>query len=54
MSHGLGTRAYREYCWFALVLMAFLICFADRLSSSEESSNQSAAIAATQANVPNR
>jgi hypothetical protein len=52
MNEALGERVHREFCWFALVLLALLIaCTADRLvpgtsaSSTEAGDKASAATA---------
>jgi uncharacterized membrane protein len=46
MNEGLGKRLYREYCWFAVILLALLLCFANRAPSTSEAGNRSAAPAA--------
>jgi hypothetical protein len=40
MNEALGERVYREYRWFALILIALLISFGDRLPSAARTPGQ--------------
>jgi hypothetical protein len=40
MTNPLGERIYREYRWFALILLALLIGFANRIVSTQLSTPQ--------------
>ena len=40
MTDTLGKRVYRDYCWFALVLLALLMAYADRLLPSTEAGDK--------------
>ena len=39
MKEGLGRRVYREYCWFAVLLLAVLLGAVNRFAFDDGSQN---------------